>query len=380
MARQGGALAFSDGLTYGCAVGLAGAIVARMRWRRDALSDARSSATTTFTNELAGGASISYCVEAPPAHLYHAAWAGQTNIARGGFAAITEEHVARYATLGFLIVEDAFSSAEVAAALDAVDLYCSERDTPFAAAAAACTATAVDAREGHDGPGVQFEASAAALPRGERGAHVRKLKSFHEFDERLRRLSADGSALRREVGRVLFGTPVGTPAGADAGADSGAGDGLEVFQSTALLKPPGGREKPWHQDHAYFNLPIRQSTSGAPTDVVGAWLALDPADEGNGCMFVQPGQQRPSVHWQRRDWQLCDDVVTAGGARDVLAVPLRPGSLLLFSSLLPHGTPPNLSRRRRRALQWHFVPRGAPRVTDAARHAVFGSEGKAVEC
>ena len=29
---------------------------------------------------------------------------------------------------------------------------------------------------------------------------------------------------------------------------------LEIFQSLALLKPPGGREKPWHQDNAYFNV------------------------------------------------------------------------------------------------------------------------------
>ena len=75
-----------------------------------------------------------------------------------------------------------------------------------------------------------------------------------------------------------------------------------------------------------------------------------------------------------------DDGVSAVGAPGRLAVPLRPGSVLLFSSLLPHGTPPNRSERRRRALQWHFALRGAPRVTDIAREVIFGSTGKSVEC
>ena len=45
-----------------------------------------------------------------------------------------------------------------------------------------------------------------------------------------------------------------------------------LFQDMALLKPPRvGREKPWHQDHAYFDLELR-------TRVVGVWIALDPRD------------------------------------------------------------------------------------------------------
>ena len=37
---------------------------------------------------------------------------------------------------------------------------------------------------------------------------------------------------------------------------------LEFFQSTALLKPPRvGREKPWHQDHAYFDVDTIPSPS-----------------------------------------------------------------------------------------------------------------------
>ena len=53
-----------------------------------------------------------------------------------------------------------------------------------------------------------------------------------------------------------------------AGASAEEVQELEVFQSLALLKPPGGREKPWHQDNAYFNL------DGAAVQAVGVWISL----------------------------------------------------------------------------------------------------------
>ena len=52
------------------------------------------------------------------------------------------------------------------------------------------------------------------------------------------------------------------------------GDTPELFQDQALLKPPLiGREKPWHQDNAYFNVPPETSIVGVallpslPTEV-----------------------------------------------------------------------------------------------------------------
>ena len=76
--------------------------------------------------------------------------------------------------------------------------------------------------------------------------------------------------------------------------------------------------------------------------------------------------------------KMCDSAI--GPPDGTLAVPLRPGSLLFFSSLIPHGTPPNESQRRRRALQWHLCPRECARAPDEERQRVFGSAGKAVEC
>ena len=130
--------------------------------------------------------------------------------------------------------------------------------------------------------------------------------------------------------------------------------------------------KPWHQDHAYFNLPL-------DTPVLGVWIALDRATTANGCMTVIPGSHRrgPVVHFQRRDWQICDSHVDNRGA---LAVPLEPGGCLLFSSLMQHGTPTNTASERRRALQFHYAPVAAVRISTEQRMAVFGAEGKSVTC
>ncbi len=146
-----------------------------------------------------------------------------------------------------------------------------------------------------------------------------------------------------------------------------------LFQDMALVKPPRlGREKPWHQDAAYFDFPL-----GTP--IVGVWIALDAATVENGCMQFLPGRHRdgPILHFKRRDWQICDTEMM--GQRST-AAPLEPGGLLLFDALLPHGTPANNSERRRRALQFHYAPRDAMKAPPEQRLAIFGSEGKNVSC
>lgn len=151
------------------------------------------------------------------------------------------------------------------------------------------------------------------------------------------------------------------------------GDTPELFQDQALLKPPLiGREKPWHQDNAYFNVPPE-------TAVVGVWIALDEATPENGCMYVIPGSHRagPVIHFKRRDWQICDTDVAADAA---WTVPLEPGGCLIFHGLLHHGTPPSRSPQRRRALQFHYKPAGATQIAAEQRLAIFGSEGKDVTC
>ena len=56
----------------------------------------------------------------------------------------------------------------------------------------------------------------------------------------------------------------------------------ELFQDMALVKPAQGREKPWHQDHAYFNVAM-----GTP--IVGVWIPMGRVTPENGCMHLLRG-------------------------------------------------------------------------------------------
>ena len=120
-----------------------------------------------------------------------------------------------------------------------------------------------------------------------------------------------------------------------------------LFQSMALIKPPKiGATKPWHQDNAYFSV--------SPLEAVcGVWIAIDEATVKNGCMHMLKGQHAkgPMLHEHRRD---CEINVSRLDLSTLVPVPMKPGSALFFSGLIPHETPPNRSDSRRRALQFHF--------------------------
>ena len=243
-----------------------------------------------------------------------------------------------FASQGYLAVRKAFSVAEVRAALHGL--------------------MSLLAGDNPDFHGVMYEKAStqtdiSSLSVAEKQDYVRKFMHFVEYQQDLKRLSQH-PALMRVVAQIIGGTPA-------------------LFQDMALLKPPRiGREKPWHQDHAYFNYELQAK-------VVGVWIALDEATTENGCMVVLPGShlRGPVVHFRRRDWQICDKDANQGSA---VAVPLDPGGALFFSSLMQHGTPTNQSSLRRRALQFHYCPAETAKVSQAERMAIFGEEGKDVTC
>ncbi len=255
-----------------------------------------------------------------------------------GLNAVSDADIQHFRDHGFLVVEDAFTAAEIKAAIDGmVDLITGKQP---------------------DFTGIMYEAAVRDqidnIAPEDRQDYVRKISWFVEFDERLKAL-CEHPALLAVLKRMLNAEP-------------------DLFQDMGLIKPPKiGREKPWHQDFAYFNLP-----QGTP--VVGVWIALDEALIENGCMHVIPGTHRegPIVHFQRRDWQICDTDVQVNRC---VAVPLRPGSCLFFDGLLHHGTPPSQSDKRRRAVQYHYKPADVDLFEDSTnRLTIFGEEGKDVEC
>lgn len=206
--------------------------------------------------------------------------------------------------------------------------------------------------------GAHYEAASAghldSFDHGERLDAMRKLNGFVAHEERLKRMAFDPALIR--VVRFLLGDQE-----------------PHLYADQAMSKPPKiGREKPWHQDLAFFDF------DPFSVPVVGVWIALDDVGTDNGCMQLLAGRHKggPMVHFQRRDWQICD---TEMRGKSSVAVPLPPGGLLFFDGLLPHGTPHNSSARRRRALQFHYVPEGSVQ-NKVDRLKYFGSEGKDVEC
>jgi phytanoyl-CoA hydroxylase len=298
--------------------------------------------------------------EAPDPALYAGS---EPAVAVAGFASVDDEALRRYDALGYLLVRGAISAAQVAAARDELDAMARAEDP-------ACEAVFYEGLLRRHLAMVEDVDPGAAARRGEsfvmgetanrlpalgpelRARHVRKFAGFLERHQPLRSL-AEAPPLVALVARLI-------------------GEPGRIFQDMALVKPPGGREKPWHQDHAYFDLPL-------DTRIVGVWIPLEDATPENGCMHVLAGAHRggPQLHFMRRDWQICDTEIA--GCRQT-AIPMAAGDVLLFDSKLPHGTPVNRTEATRWAVQFHFVPASARKADDGTRLAAFGSEGKDVTC
>ena len=254
------------------------------------------------------------------------------------FDAVGEAEISFFLQNGYLAIAQAFDAQEVRDALDGLVHLLSGANPDFT--------------------GVMYEQKAqgidvATLSAEQRQDYVRKFMYFTPYEPRLDAL-ARHPRLLDVVTRIMGESPI-------------------LFQDMALLKPPHiGREKPWHQDHAYFDLPLE-------TLVMGAWIALDEATTENGCMIVIPGSHRqgPVVHFKRRDWQICDTEVNNTHA---VAVPLKPGGCLLFHSLIHHGTPTNNSGLRRRAVQYHYRPQSSPVTSEEERLKIFGGEVRGATC
>ena len=130
---------------------------------------------------------------------------------------------------------------------------------------------------------------------------------------------------------------------------------VTLFQDNLIWKPPGTTTGvQWHQDYAYWPL-------SAPAGVT-FWLALDDADEDNGCLRYIPGTHRagelqptnfttPGAASWRQDLPPLEAERRAGEA---VSARLAAGGLLAHHPLTWHMSGPNPSDRHRRAwsLTW----------------------------
>ncbi len=100
----------------------------------------------------------------------------------------------------------------------------------------------------------------------------------------------------------------------------------------------------WHQDNGYGFL--------SPEAYLTLWVALSDVTPENGCVEVLPGLHKRGTLAHRAGpdgiFLPLPEPLPAGLPRP-LAVPLRAGSLVAFSSLLPHRTGPNRTPSVRKA-------------------------------
>ncbi len=137
--------------------------------------------------------------------------------------------------------------------------------------------------------------------------------------------------------------------------------------SQLLFKPPGHpHETPWHQDAAYTQMPVARA--GTPTRPVTAqfWMALDDADEENGCMHFQPTPTDNGLLPHRVVSGAEDNPARLLGLIDaeryieadkVVACPLAAGCATVHLGSTLHYTPANRSTRPRRAYIFNFADR-----------------------
>ena len=96
-----------------------------------------------------------------------------------------------------------------------------------------------------------------------------------------------------------------------------------------------------------------------PQQYLTCWIALTDVTEANGCPWIVPGLHRQGTlrHWMTELGWRC--LAEAPGA---VPVPARAGSIVVFSSLTPHRTGPNLTGAVRKAYIVQFAPDGARTV------------------
>ena len=248
-------------------------------------------------------------------------------------ASLDTDTIARYRRDGYVVVRQVLSRDHVAACLTALaDLAADPGLQPGQ----------------RDGTGafiaLESTADATAAPRAD------LIRKFGDFTD------SSPALMRAAMSARLHAT-----------LDALMGQGRVLLQEMALVKPPKiSGDKPWHQDAAYFR--------GSDPDLMfGVWIALDPATRENGCMEVIPGShlRGPAPHVPAEDINLCTIRPDLVRLDERVALPMDPGDVLVFHSLIHHYTAANRSDQRRRALQFHYHQVGLEWTSLEAHRALY---------
>ena len=129
------------------------------------------------------------------------------------------------------------------------------------------------------------------------------------------------------------------------------GKNVRLYWDQAVYKKPGTQDEfPWHQDNGY--------TFIEPQAYLTCWLALTDTDESNGCPWVVPKLHRLGT-LKHETTDLGFEIPL--NDKDAIPLPLKSGSIAVFSSLTPHRTGPNTSKGVRKSYILQYAPDGAKR-------------------
>ncbi len=128
------------------------------------------------------------------------------------------------------------------------------------------------------------------------------------------------------------------------------GPDVNLYWDQAVYKKPEKpRRFPWHQDNGYAFV--------EPQQYLTCWVALTDATADNGCPQVAPGLHRAGTlahtYVEPLGWECLTD------PEDVVVAEVGAGGVVVFSSLTPHLTGPNLTDAVRKAYILQYAPMGA---------------------
>jgi ectoine hydroxylase-related dioxygenase (phytanoyl-CoA dioxygenase family) len=236
-------------------------------------------------------------------HRWNTAFAWEDHA--GPFRRLTGDQVRQFDTDGFVVVEDVLTAGELGQTLEQID------------AAEAETEKALAARDG--GRSDISEAGAITFT-----THLVARSAF------------------------LRGLVVNT-ALTDICHDLVGPDVRLYWDQAVYKKPEKPRRFPWHQDNGYIYV--------EPQAYLTCWIALVDATEQNGCPQVVPGMHRLGT--LRHRWVDPLGFECFPDHPDKVAAPVKAGGAVLFSSLTPHLTGPNVTDAVRKAYIVQYAPDGA---------------------
>jgi phytanoyl-CoA hydroxylase len=232
---------------------------------------------------------------------------------RGPFRLITDEQARSFNERGFFVLENAIEPATVVRVREAID--------PFEAKAEEFLRSRPDGRMGiAQADGITFTVHLVRL-----SSVLREFSASHVF-----------SGLCHDL----------------------IGPDVRLYWDQAVYKKPEyPKHFPWHQDNGYTYI--------EPQAYLTCWIALNDATVDNGCPWVIPGGHLRGTlaHRLSKLGYVCREE----DGPEALAVPVREGSVVVFSSLMPHRTGPNVTAGVRKSYILQYAPDGARIVqTDTA--------------